>query len=86
MTRRILSASSALSAFKGLVRYGGLQRGLPLGVSKSLILPQEVAAALDQVSLICPMKLLTVSKAKAQFSGIARDVVRSRKPVRKHEA
>jgi hypothetical protein len=27
------------------------------------------------------MKMLTVSKAKAQFSGIARRVVRSRKPV-----
>jgi hypothetical protein len=27
------------------------------------------------------MKLLTVSKAKAQFSGIARNVVRSKKPV-----
>jgi hypothetical protein len=27
------------------------------------------------------MKMLTVSKAKAQFSGIARNVVRSKKPV-----
>jgi hypothetical protein len=27
------------------------------------------------------MKMLTVSKAKAQFSGIARKVVRSKKPV-----
>ena len=28
-----------------------------------------------------PMNMLTVSKAKAQFSGIARRVVRSKKPV-----
>jgi hypothetical protein len=45
---------------------------------------EEAAAALDQLLvmlLTCAMKLLTVSKAKAQFSGIARNVVRSKKPV-----
>ena len=31
--------------------------------------------------MIDPMNMLTVSKAKAQFSGIARNVVRSKKPV-----
>lgn len=31
--------------------------------------------------MTCPMNMLTVSKAKAQFSGIARKVVRSKKPV-----
>jgi hypothetical protein len=46
--------------------------------------PPGVAAVLDQLlvmPLTCPMKLLTVSNAKAQFSGIARNVVRSKKPV-----
>jgi hypothetical protein len=45
---------------------------------------REVTAALDQLLVMLltyPMKLLTVSKAKAQFSGIARNVVRSKKPV-----
>lgn len=42
------------------------------------------ATALDQI-MVMPMtqcmNMLTVSKAKAHFSGIARRVVRSRKPV-----
>ena len=45
---------------------------------------QERVAFLDRflvMSMTNAMNMLTVSKAKAQFSGIARNVVRSKKPV-----